>query len=283
MAAWTLWRALGVLAELPARRRRALRDRLHLTREELVRWQDISRRMFVPFHGDVISQFEGYDDLEELDWDGYRERYGNIHRLDRILESEGDTTNRYKASKQADVLMLFYLLSAEELAALFDRLGYGFDADTIPRTIDYYSGRTAHGSTLSGVVNSWVLARLDRERSWQLFSEALESDVADAQGGTTKEGIHLGAMAGTIDLLQRGYTGLEARGDSLVLNPTLPEELRRLEFSVHYRRSWDIDVMIRDGVVRVRVPSSDAGGVVISCAGRSERIAPGESFEARYA
>ena len=27
--------------------------------------------MFVPFHADgVISQFEGYEDLEELDWEG---------------------------------------------------------------------------------------------------------------------------------------------------------------------------------------------------------------------
>jgi trehalose/maltose hydrolase-like predicted phosphorylase len=70
----------------------------------------------VPFHDDgIISQFEGYDELEEFDWDGYREKYGDIHRLDRILEAEGDTPNRYKVSKQADVLMLFYLFSADEL------------------------------------------------------------------------------------------------------------------------------------------------------------------------
>ena len=34
------------------------------------RWEDISRRMFVPFHDDgIISQFEGYEELEELDWE----------------------------------------------------------------------------------------------------------------------------------------------------------------------------------------------------------------------
>jgi hypothetical protein len=31
-----------------------------------------------------------------------------------------------------------------------------------------------------------------------------------SQGGTTAEGIHLGAIAGTVDLLQRCYSGLEA-------------------------------------------------------------------------
>jgi trehalose/maltose hydrolase-like predicted phosphorylase len=64
--------------------------------------------MFVPFHSDgVISQFEGYESLSEFDWDGYRSRYPDIGRLDRILEAEGDDVNRYRASKQADVLMLF--------------------------------------------------------------------------------------------------------------------------------------------------------------------------------
>ena len=32
-----------------------------------------------------------------------------------ILEAEGDSPNRYKLSKQADTLMLFYLFSAEEV------------------------------------------------------------------------------------------------------------------------------------------------------------------------
>ena len=87
--------------------------------EELATWRDMSRRMFVPFNADgVISQFEGYDELEELDWDGYRERYGNVGRLDRILHAEGDDPNRYKVSKQADTLMLFFLFPVEELQRL---------------------------------------------------------------------------------------------------------------------------------------------------------------------
>ena len=97
------------------------------------------------------------------------ERYGDISRLDRILEAEGDSTNRYKVSKQADVLMLFQLLTAEELYALLDRLGYPHDRRTIPRTIAYYLDRTCHGSTLSKVVHAWVLARSDRRRAWDYF------------------------------------------------------------------------------------------------------------------
>lgn len=100
------------------------------------------------------------------------ERHGNIQRLDRILEADNDSVNRYKASKQADVLMLFYLLSADELRELFARW-----ATASPRadllTVDYYLHRTSHGSTLSGVVHAWVLARGDRERAMRYFQQVL--------------------------------------------------------------------------------------------------------------
>jgi trehalose/maltose hydrolase-like predicted phosphorylase len=87
MAAWVLQRALDVLAVLPRRRRMELTETLGLRQEECSRWEELTRRIFVPFHDRVISQFEGYADLSELDWEHYRRRYGDIQRLDRILES----------------------------------------------------------------------------------------------------------------------------------------------------------------------------------------------------
>jgi trehalose/maltose hydrolase-like predicted phosphorylase len=102
----------------------ALRERLGIGDDELAVWQDMSRRMFVSFLGDgIISQFEGYDDLDELDWDAYRAKYGNIQRLDRIFRAEGKDPNRYKVTKQADTVMLFFLFRNEELHEIFVRLG----------------------------------------------------------------------------------------------------------------------------------------------------------------
>ena len=64
MVAWLCGLACEVLSLLPASRADALRTRLELSEEELHQWQDMSRRMFVPFHDDgIISQFEGYDEL----------------------------------------------------------------------------------------------------------------------------------------------------------------------------------------------------------------------------
>jgi alpha,alpha-trehalase len=222
----------------------------------------------------VISQFEGYCELRELDWDSYRDRYGDVSRTDRILEAEGDSTDRYQVTKQADVVMLFYLFSAEELAELLERMGYTYDKQLIPRTIEYYESRTAHGSTLSRVVHSWVYARSDRQRSWHLFGSALRSDVDDVQGGTTSEGIHLGAMAGTIDLIQRCYTGLELRRDRLILNPSIPDELGSLEFAVRYRgRAVRLEFTPETATVSVD-PVGDRP-VVVDCKGEVVSVPPG--------
>jgi alpha,alpha-trehalase len=238
MAVWVLCRALETL-DLPEMRTQYLTEKLSIKQEELEKWREICRKILIVFHEDgIISQFEGYGELEELDWEKYEKKYKDIHRLDRILEAEGDTPNRYKLSKQADVLMLFYLLSADEIKEIFENLNYPFHYDTIPRNIEYYLKRTAHGSTLSRVVHAWVLARSKRELSWHLFKEALESDISDIQGGTTSEGIHLGAMAGTIDLIQRCYTGIETRQNKLLFNPFLPHDLRGIKFGIFYRQHW---------------------------------------------
>jgi len=278
MVVWLLCRTLELFERLPEHQRLELWESLRLSREELDRWEDISRTMLVPHHDGVISQFEGYEDLLEFDWEDYRARYGDIHRLDRILEAEGDTVNRYKVSKQADVLMLFYLLSADELRELFQRLGYELSAETISRTVDYYLARTSHGSTLSRIVHSWVLARSDRERSWEQFSQALESDVADVQGGTTPEGIHLGAMAGTVDLLQRGYTGLETRGDVLWFGPALPEKLHALEFEIHYR-GHRLQVRITPERLRLSTIPSEVAPIRVGFGDEVVELSPGSTAE----
>jgi len=274
MAVWVILRALDALKSLPLPNRLDLQETLGLRTAELAHWEEVSRRMCVPFHDGIISQFEGYGDLEDLDWDGYRRQYGNIQRLDRILEAENDDVNRYKASKQADVLMLLYLMSATELCELLERLGYHFIADKIPEMVDYYLARTSHGSTLSGVVHTWVLARANRDRAMEFFQQALTSDVSDIQGGTTSEGVHLAAMAGSVDLMQRCFTGLETRSDRIILSPHWPEALGVLAFPIHYR-GLHLHLRVSGKGVIISVEPRDANGVEVECRGRVVQLMPG--------
>lgn len=282
LAVWCLLTAKQTLDVLSPTQRADLLEYLGIDKAELERWDEISRKMFVPFHDDdIISQYEGYEQLEELDWEGFRERYGDIHRLDRLLEAEGEDVNRYKASKQADVLMLFYLFSAEKLEELFNHMGYDFAPGMIRRNIEYYEQRTSHGSTLSNIVHSWVLARSDRSRSWDLFDNALMSDVADVQGGTTKEGIHLGAMAGTVDLVLRGYTGLELREGTLWLNPQLPERLHQTRHKVHYQGHW-LTIMANHKRLVVSLEEGPCWPISIGYRGKVYKLEQGQSLELSY-
>ena len=275
MAVWVLCRAMEVLDLLSDVRRVELTTRLGISPEEIARWDDISRRMYVPFHEDgIISQFEGYDALREFDWQDYRTRYGNIQRLDLILEAENDSPNRYKLSKQADVVMLFYLFSSEELGELFTRLGYLLGYDTIPKNVTYYAARSSHGSTLGRVVYSWVLARSDRPRSMTFFAEALQSDVTDIQQGTTSEGVHLGAMAGTVDLVQRVSTGIEVKGDVLRLNPELPPEMECLDLRIRYR-GHSIDLQLTRDALTVRGHDREVAPISLSVAGKVHEFVSG--------
>jgi len=280
MAVFVLNKAVELQNILSKMRFSELCEKLQIEQTEIERWEDIRHKMKVHFHeGNIISQFEGYEDLGELDWEAYRKKYNNIRRLDRILEAEGDSANHYKVSKQADVLMLFYLFSKEELKELFHQLGYRFSQVMLQKNVKYYLQRTSSGSSLSQVVHAWISARTNRKESWKFFNEALLTDIADIQGDTTPEGVHIGAMAGTMDIIQRCYTGLEARDDILHLNPSLPKELREIKLKLYYRRQWlDIDIYQDRVIVEAQVSNAKAitmdvkGELFILCSGEIKEI-----------
>lgn len=277
-AAWCLLRACEALRVVASHRRDELLRMLGIDDAELERWADIARNMALPFHDGVISQFEGYEKLEELDWTGYASRYERIERLDRILRAEGSTPDRFKVSKQADVVMLLYLFTTEELLDLIRGMGYEADEDLIRRSVAYYQARTSHGSTLSKVVFTSAVHRQDADAGCELFLAALRSDILDVQGGTTAEGVHLGAMAGTVDVVMRHYAGLELRRDGVHLEPDMPRRFHRLRFRFQYRGRW-FEVEQTPDRVRVSVDDADPERLRIHIGGRMRELAPGETFE----
>jgi len=278
MAVWCLERALELLDRIHPDRRADMIDLLNIKQEELDRWRQITHKMTIRFHGDgIISQFEGYEDLQEFPWEEYRKKYGDIHRLDRILKAEGSSPDRYKVAKQPDVTMLFYLLQPKEIERIFRQLGYTFDEETIARNIHYYMARCSYGSTLSSVVFSAILHRIDRERSWELFRQALRADFEDVQGGTTKEGIHLGAMAGTVNIVLSRYAGVDTTGKNLAINPKLPKSIHRIRVKIQYRGKW-LDLTVTPDRMTIQLEESAEELLVIETKGIPYRIQPGEEL-----
>jgi alpha,alpha-trehalase len=106
------------------------------------------------------------------------------------------------------------------------------------------------------------------------LQQALQSDLADVQGGTTAEGIHLGAMAGTVDLVLRCLTGTRARGQVLLFDPAMPPEIKQLRFSVHYR-GHRIELVFSEDRLEVTSRPGPAAPITVSVREQAVELRPG--------
>ena len=147
-------------------------------------------------------------------------------------------------------MLLFYLFRQDELKQIFARLGYPYSPETLRKTVSYYDARTSHGSTLSFVAYAGIFSEIDLATSWERYMVALESDVSDIQGGTTAEGIHMGVMSGTLDLVQRSYLGEVLRDGILYFNPKIIDHLRGLTLPMRFRGML-VKVTLEDCRLRV--------------------------------
>ena len=242
MTVWLLEKAVEITETLDPEVMNRLMELLNIGHDEFKQWRDIMSKMNVLIDSDgILEQFDGYMELNELDWNHYKHKYGNIHRMDRILKAENDSPDNYKVAKQADVLMTFYTLTPAEVCGILERLGYKAP-DTlrlVRQNYAYYEPRTSHGSTLSKVVHSIISSYLQdgHETAWTWFNEALKSDINDTQGGTTQEGIHCGVMAGTIDTVTRYFAGIAFHNGVLSVKPNIPARWKKFETRLFFRGS----------------------------------------------
>ncbi len=237
MTAWLFDRSGNVYKLLDKEARAALESRIDFDKSELETWKNIKTRLNLVINEiGIISQYDGYFDLKELNWQYYRDKYPDIHRMDRILKSEGKSADDYKVAKQADTLMTYYNLGNEDIQNIILNLGYRLPDDYLERNLEYYLQRTSHGSTLSRIVHAHLANMIDKHKlSWELYKEALTSDYNDIQGGTTSEGIHAGVMAGTLMIAISSYGGVDIRGNELNVNPKLPQNWKELNFNMTFK------------------------------------------------
>ncbi|NOY50496.1 MAG: beta-phosphoglucomutase family hydrolase [Chlorobi bacterium] len=237
MVAWLFGKVPEILETIWADGEDLL-NRIKLTEGELELWSDIQHNLNLLVKDDIISQYDGYFDLKELDWDYYMKKYGDVYRMDRLLKAEGKSADDYKVAKQADMLMTFYNLNKETVDKLLEDLSYKLSSDYLNKNLEYYLKRTSHGSTLSRVVHAQLAQIIGNEElSWELYSDALASDFDDIQGGTTAEGIHAGVMAGTIMIAISTFAGVDTRGEILNVNPKLPGDWKAIRFKMKFKNA----------------------------------------------
>ncbi|MGE6661880.1 glycoside hydrolase family 65 protein [Pseudomonas sp. NPDC077408] len=276
MAAWTLDRARQVLALLSEPDATALRQRLKVEPNEPDHWQAVAEGLYLPFVDDqLLSQFEGFDKLEapSQEW-----LHGDRPRLDWMLEARHDSCDRYQLTKQADALMAYHLLPRQTLQQILERMGYRHDSACTRHTVAYHLARITHESSLSKVVCAGALAAIDSEASWSYYQQALATDLGSPGNSGTQEGIHLGAMCGSLDVMQRHYLGVRLELDGLYIFPSPPPELQQIALSLVFRQAH-LHLQLADGSLWVRAAHENSGSVPLHYAQGRCQLGPGESLE----
>ncbi|MFZ4514951.1 MAG: glycosyl hydrolase family 65 protein [Acidimicrobiia bacterium] len=125
--------------------------------------------------------------------------------------------------KQADVLMMHALVPDD------------LTRDSLLANLHYYEPRCAHGSSLSPGVHAMLYAQAgDSQRALALLRIAAAIDLDDLTQ-TTALGLHLGAMGTVWQTMVWGFLGCRPYGDSLRINPRIPEALGSVEAWVTFR------------------------------------------------
>lgn len=279
MTSWMLARVPDLLSKMDDESAKAVLKKIGLTESEMNRWNEIHKKLrLVISEEGIISQYDGYFELKELDWDYYREKYGNIYRMDRLLKAEGKSADDYKVAKQADTLMTFYNLDKTQVDAILNDLGYQLPDDYLMKNMEYYLARTSHGSTLSRVVHAQLADVIgNRQLSWELYADALSSDFNDIQGGTTAEGIHAGVMAGTIMIAISTYGGVDTRGELLSVNPALPDSWKKMSFNLKFR-STRYSFLLSHSSIEVKADSDST----ILLLGKEQKLLANETLTTNY-
>ncbi len=203
----------------------------------LNRCQDFIEKIYLPKPNDtgIIPQDDTFLSKPAIDLDKYKQAQGTQGIL---LDYSRQQVNELQVLKQADLIMLFYLLP--EL----------FHQETKKENLFFYEGRTIHDSSLSKAVHAIEALRAD-ELSWgyELFQEACRIDLGGSPH-SSDNGLHAASLGAIWLAVMFGFAGIQARGSLLSLAPKLPEEVKQLSCQVMWQDHF-IRIKLSDAFIIV--------------------------------
>ncbi len=263
--------ALQVSALLSERHRDAyarLVEKTGLNAEELGRWREFVRKLYVPEpdrETKLIEQFDGYFALKDEPVEETRKRlaHPDLH--------PGGPLGPYQETqniKQADVIMLLYLLRGN------------YDTETKRANWEYYEKRTAHDSSLSPMAYSLVAADVgmaDWAYKYYIYTSHID---LESYGPHWNLGIHAASLGGAWLDIVHGFCQLvlELDGVRISKQPALPPHWNGIQFNftwhgqpIRYRTDGQTVTLESRGTMDV--PVLHPGGSDVLKAGGSVEIA----------
>jgi len=179
----------------------------------------VAEKLYLPKpNGDgIIPQFDGYLDLTSIDLTKYKQRksVGDIFKDYNLTQING-----MQVSKQSDLVLLLLLL--EDL----------FDAETKRKNYHFYEERTLHDSSLSKSTHSILAQDLGLfDMAYRYFLGSCMIDLPEGQP-KSRDGIHSASLGGVWQCAVYGFGGVRIVGDTLRIDPRLPESWESLSFRI---------------------------------------------------
>ncbi|MFH1782171.1 MAG: glycosyl hydrolase family 65 protein [Candidatus Omnitrophota bacterium] len=214
-------------------------DKINLTPKEVNSWKKLIYNILfkVNLEG-LIEQFEGY----------YRKRKVILKNLKRnpippIPRSlQFKDISKTQLLKQADVLMLLYLLSDN------------FDLKTKKKNFYYYLKRTLHKSSLSAAVHASLAAELGAlKTAYRYFNVASNMDI-NLTYGNTDDGMHAASLGVTWQAVIFGFCGTRVANETLSIDPRLPKDWKGVSFLLRWQGDV-LDISVTNNKVTLKLCS----------------------------
>ena len=242
LAYWTIETAINYynkLKESDSEVIRKLESKLSL-QNAMENWTTKLPKIYLPEPRDldnVIPQNDTFLSLEDIDLTKYKnqEHIGSMFKDYNL-----DQVNKIQVVKQADVVMLLYLLE------------HKFSKEVKKANYDYYEKRTLHDSSLSLSTHSILASDIDeKDLAYKLFQEATKIDLGENMK-TSDHGIHAASLGGLWQIVVNGFGGLRMVGGNLRINPKLPENWSRLSFSFMWKGN-KLDIELTKEGIKIEV------------------------------
>ena len=195
-----------------------LNHKLELKRVYKV-WLERVDKIYLPVPRDsdlVIPQNQSYLSLVDIDLTKYKNQ---THVGSMFLDYNLEQVNKIQVSKQADIMILFFLM--EDM----------FSLDVKKANWNYYEPRTLHDSSLS-LSTHCILANDmgDYNMAYELFKRATCIDLGPNMQ-TSDDGIHAASIGGIWQSVVYGFGGVRMLNGKLRIEPKLPKTWKSLQFS----------------------------------------------------
>ena len=186
------------------------------------KWCKKVRKIYLPLPREdgVIPQDDTYLQKEIIDLTKYK----NQTHVGMMFEDYSlDQVNNIQVTKQADIMILMYLLENK------------FGTEIKMANFDYYEPKTLHDSSLSLSIHCVLASDIKNLKlAYSLFEKATRIDLG-LNMKSSDAGIHTASIGGIWQSVVCGFGGVRMLDGKLRIDSSLPKEWNKLEFPINWR------------------------------------------------